>query len=149
VVPGHPDCRTERRRLTIFDRSWYGRVLVERVEGFAPEQEWKRAYSEIDAFEQQLVDHGIVIIKYWMHITEDEQLRRFREREKARHKQWKLTDEDWRNRVKWADYERAVNEMVERTSTRAAPWTLVEGNDKNFARLKVLKTACTSLEAAL
>jgi len=136
-------------RLTIFDRSWYGRVLVERVEGFAPEQEWKRAYSEIDAFEQQLVDHGIVIIKYWMHITEDEQLRRFREREKARHKQWKLTDEDWRNRVKWADYERAVNEMVERTSTRAAPWTLVEGNDKNFARLKVLKTACTSLEAAL
>ena len=136
-------------KLTIFDRSWYGRVLVERVEGFASEAEWRRAYSEIGEFERQLVDHGIVLVKYWVHITQDEQLRRFKAREKARHKQWKLTDEDWRNRAKWPDYERAVNDMVERTSTRTAPWTLVEGNDKYFARLKVLKTACDSLETAL
>jgi polyphosphate:AMP phosphotransferase len=136
-------------RLTIFDRSWYGRVLVERVEGFATEQEWRRAYSEIGEFEEQLVERGIVLVKYWVHISEDEQLRRFKEREKARYKQWKLTDEDWRNRAKWADYERAVNDMVEQTSTGLAPWTLVEGNDKYFARLKVLKTVCQSLERAL
>lgn len=136
-------------RLTIFDRSWYGRVLVERVEGFATEQEWRRAYSEIGEFEEQLVERGIVLVKYWIHISEDEQLRRFKEREKARYKQWKLTDEDWRNRAKWAVYERAVNDMVEQTSTRLAPWTLVEGNDKYFARLKVLKTLCASLERAL
>jgi polyphosphate:AMP phosphotransferase len=136
-------------RLTIFDRSWYGRVLVERVEGFATEQEWRRAYSEIGEFEEQLVERGIVLVKYWVHISEDEQLRRFKEREKARYKQWKLTDEDWRNRAKWDDYERAVNDMVEQTSTELAPWTLVEGNDKYFARLKVLKTLCASLERAL
>lgn len=136
-------------RLTIFDRSWYGRVLVERVEGFATEQEWRRGYSEINEFEEQLVEYGIVLMKYWVHITQDEQLRRFKEREKARYKQWKLTDEDWRNRAKWDDYERAVNEMVERTSTRVAPWTLVEGNDKYFARLKVLKTACSRLRTAV
>jgi polyphosphate:AMP phosphotransferase len=136
-------------RLTIFDRSWYGRVLVERVERFATEQEWRRAYSEIGDFEEQLVERGIVLVKYWIHISENEQLQRFKEREKARYKQWKLTDEDWRNRAKWADYERAVNDMVEQTSTRVAPWTLVEGNDKYFARLKVLKTLCASLERAL
>ena len=136
-------------RVTIFDRSWYGRVLVERVEGFASEQEWKRAYSEINEFEEQLVAAGIVLVKYWVHITPDEQLRRFKEREKARYKQWKLTDEDWRNRSKWGDYEHAVNDMVERTSTRLAPWTLIEGNDKYFARLKILTTACSSLKAAL
>lgn len=136
-------------RVTIFDRSWYGRVLVERVEGFATEQEWRRAYSEIGEFEEQLAEHGIVLMKYWVHITQDEQLRRFKAREKARYKRWKLTDEDWRNRSKWPDYERAVNEMVQRTSTRAAPWTIVEGNDKYFARLKVLKTACDALKAAL
>jgi AMP-polyphosphate phosphotransferase len=135
-------------RLTIFDRSWYGRVLVERVEGFATEQEWRRAYSEIGEFEEQLVERGIVLVKYWVHISGDEQLRRFKEREKARYKQWKLTDEDWRNRAKWADYERAVNDMVEQTSTELAPWTLVEGNDKYFTRLKVLKTVCRSLERA-
>ena len=111
-------------RLTIFDRSWYGRVLVERVEGFAAEPEWRRAYSEINEFEDELVDHGIVLIKYWVHITQDEQLKRFKEREKAQYKQWKLTDEDWRNRQKWKDYEGAVNDMVEQTSTRVAPWTL-------------------------
>ena len=136
-------------RLTIFDRSWYGRVLVERVEGFASENEWKRAYTEIGEFEDQLVEHGIVLMKYWVHITQEEQLRRFKEREKAKYKQWKLTDEDWRNRAKWPDYERAVNEMIERTSTRAAPWTVVEGNDKYFARLKVLKTLCDSLGDAV
>lgn len=136
-------------RLTIFDRSWYGRVLVERVEGYATEEEWKRAYSEIGEFEEELVGHGIVLVKYWVHITQDEQLRRFKERETAQYKQWKLTDEDWRNRAKWADYERAVNDMVERTSTRRAPWTLVEGNDKYFARLKVLRTLCDRLGSAL
>jgi polyphosphate:AMP phosphotransferase len=136
-------------RLTIFDRSWYGRVLVERVEGFATEPEWRRAYSEINEFEDELVDHGIVLIKYWVHITQEEQLRRFKERETSQYKQWKLTDEDWRNRKKWSAYEAAVNDMVERTSTQVAPWTLVEGNDKYFARLKVLKTACSSIDRAL
>ena len=136
-------------RLTIFDRSWYGRVLVERVEGFATEEEWRRAYSEIGEFEEQLVERGIVLVKYWVHISPDEQLRRFKERQQARYKQWKLTDEDWRNRAKWSEYERAVNDMIEQTSTRLAPWTLVEGNDKYFARLKVLKTLCASLERGL
>ena len=136
-------------RLTIFDRSWYGRVLVERVEGFATREEWLRAYSEINEFEDQLIEHGTVLVKCWVHITFDEQLRRFKEREKTQHKQWKLTDEDWRNRGKWSDYERAVNDMVERTSTRIAPWTLVEGNDKNFARLKVLRTICDRMEDRL
>jgi polyphosphate:AMP phosphotransferase len=134
-------------RLTIFDRSWYGRVLVERVEGFASEHEWMRAYAEINQFESQLVAHGIVLVKYWMHVTKDEQLRRFREREKASYKRWKLTDEDWRNRKQWDAYQQAVNDLVERTSTRQAPWTLVEANDKNFARLKVLTTVCDRLEA--
>jgi polyphosphate:AMP phosphotransferase len=136
-------------RVTIFDRSWYGRVLVERVEGFATEPEWQRGYSEINEFENELVESGIALVKYWLHITPEEQLRRFKEREKIRHKRWKLTAEDWRNREQWPDYERAVNEMVERTSTRRAPWTLVEANDKYFARLKVLKTACDAMEEAL
>jgi polyphosphate:AMP phosphotransferase len=136
-------------RLTIFDRSWYGRVLVERVEGFATESEWRRAYSEINEFEHELVGAGIVLVKYWMHITPGEQLRRFKARERLRHKRWKLTDEDWRNRERWANYEHAVNEMVARTSTRAAPWTLVEADHKYFARIKVLKTACRAMEAAL
>jgi polyphosphate:AMP phosphotransferase len=135
-----------RGRITIFDRSWYGRVLVERVEGFASEHEWMRAYAEINEFESQLVAHGIVVIKFWMHITADEQLKRFREREKSSYKRWKLTDEDWRNRNQWAAYQQAVNDMVERTSTRQAPWTLVEANDKSFARLKVLTTVCDGLE---
>lgn len=136
-------------RMTIFDRSWYGRVLVERVEGFADETEWRRAYSEIRDFEEQLVQHGIVLCKFWLHITKDEQLRRFKERETTPYKKWKLTDEDWRNRERWEEYELAVNDMVERTSTRRAPWTLVEGNDKRFARLKVLSTINASLQASL
>jgi polyphosphate:AMP phosphotransferase len=136
-------------RVTIFDRSWYGRVLVERVEGFATEREWSRAYSEINQFEDQLADHGIVLVKYWLHITPEEQLRRFRERERIRWKRWKITDEDWRNREKWPAYELAVNEMIERSSTRNAPWTIVEANDKSFARIKVLRTACERIETAL
>jgi AMP-polyphosphate phosphotransferase len=136
-------------RLTIFDRSWYGRVLVERVEGFATEREWMRAYAEINQFEAQLIEHGIVLGKFWLHITQEEQLRRFKEREATPHKQWKLTEEDWRNRERWNAYELAVNDMIERTSTGEAPWTLVEANDKNCARVKVLKTVCDRLERAV
>ena len=135
--------------LTIFDRSWYGRVLVERVEGFASPAQWLRAYSEINQFEEQLVDHGIVVVKYWLHITPDEQLRRFRERRRLSFKQWKLTDDDWRNRRKWNDYHAAINEMFARTSTRTAPWTLVEANDKYYARLKVMKVLSDRLKRAL
>lgn len=111
--------------------------------------EWKRAYSEINDFEDQLVRHGIVLCKFWMHITKDEQIKRFERRKKQAHKKWKLTDEDWRNREKWDEYEVAVNEMVERTSTTRSPWTLVEANDKKFARIKVLETICEQLEAKL
>ncbi|MGE5833965.1 MAG: polyphosphate:AMP phosphotransferase [Acidobacteriota bacterium] len=135
--------------VTIFDRSWYGRVLVERVEGFAAPAEWQRAYREINAFEEQLVDHGIVLVKYWLHVTPEEQLRRFKDRERSSFKSWKLTDEDWRNRGRWNDYAAAVNEMVERTSTYFAPWTIVEANDKYFARIKVLDTVCNRLTKAL
>jgi AMP-polyphosphate phosphotransferase len=136
-------------RVTIFDRSWYGRVLVERVEGFATEKEWMRAYAEINQFEAQLAERGVVLVKYWLHITRDEQLSRFTTRQAKPYKRWKLTDEDWRNRERWDEYEAAVNDMIERTSTREAPWTLVEANDKNLARIKVLKTVCDRLERAL
>jgi polyphosphate:AMP phosphotransferase len=136
-------------RMTIFDRSWYGRVLVERVEGFATADEWKRAYAEINDFESQLMDHGSVVVKYWVHITKDEQLRRFEQRQQLAHKRWKLTDEDWRNRRRWKAYEDAVDDMVTLTSTRQAPWILVEGNDKNYARLKVLQTLGDRLQGAL
>lgn len=135
--------------ITIFDRSWYGRVLVERIEGFATEDEWRRSYAEINDFEEQLIDHGIVLLKYWVHITKEEQLARFKLRDKTPYKRWKLTEEDWRNRKQWDDYQQAVNDMVQFTSTSAAPWTLVEGNDKRFARLKVLKTFCDRLAATL
>lgn len=136
-------------RMVIFDRSWYGRVLVERVEGFADEAAWKRAYSEINDFEEQLTDHGMMVAKYWIHIDKDEQLRRFKAREATPHKRWKITDEDWRNREKWDDYGAAVDDMIARTDTRTAPWTLVEGNDKRFARLKVIETFCRQLERVL
>jgi polyphosphate:AMP phosphotransferase len=136
-------------RMTIFDRSWYGRVLVERVEGFASEAEYTRAYGEIAHFEEQLVDHGILLVKFWVHISKDEQLRRFKSRSETTHKQWKIGKEDWRNRGRWADYILAVNDMVARTSTRIAPWTLVEGNDKNFARIKILTTLAGRLEKRL
>jgi polyphosphate:AMP phosphotransferase len=136
-------------RVTIFDRSWYGRVLVERVEGFASAPEWMRAYGEINQFEDQLLDHGIVLVKFWLHITRDEQLRRFKERQRSTFKSWKITEEDWRNRKQWDAYEHAVNEMVERTSTRRAPWTVVEANDKYYARIRVLQTVCESLRKAV
>jgi polyphosphate:AMP phosphotransferase len=136
-------------RLTVFDRSWYGRVLVERVEGFAQDAEWQRAYDEINDFESQLLAHGVVLVKYWVHISRDEQLRRFKQRERLPHKRWKLTDEDWRNRKRWKAYESAVDDMVARTSPRQAPWTLVEGDDKNHARLKVLRTLADRLARAL
>ena len=136
-------------RVTIFDRSWYGRVLVERVEGFAREDEWMRAYQEINNFEEQLADHGMVVLKFWLHIGKDEQGRRFKEREKTTYKQYKITAEDYRNRQQWAAYELAVDDMVERTSTEFAPWHLIEANDKYHARIKILKTFCDRLEAAL
>ncbi|MEA3243551.1 MAG: polyphosphate kinase, partial [Pseudomonadota bacterium] len=136
-------------RINIFDRSWYGRVLVERVEGFAAEDEWKRAFAEINEFEEQLTDHGILLLKYWVHITKDEQLERFKAREQTPHKRWKLTEEDWRNREKSDDYEWAVNDIIEHTSTHSAPWVLVEGNDKRYSRVKVISTFCDRLEAML
>ena len=136
-------------RVTIFDRSWYGRVLVERVEGFAPEADWMRAYAEINDFEDQLVRNGALVVKFWLAITAEEQLKRFKEREKTRFKRFKITAEDWRNRKKWDDYEHAVCDMIDRTSTEITPWTLVEANDKYHARIKVLKTLCDRLEAGL
>ena len=135
--------------VTVFDRSWYGRVLVERVEKYCSEQDWMRAYSEINDFEEQLVDNNTVLVKFWLAITKEEQLRRFKEREKIGFKRFKITAEDWRNREKWDDYERAVCDMVDRTSTDIAPWILVEANDKNFARIKILKTLCQQIEAAM
>ena len=136
-------------RVTIFDRSWYGRVLVERVEGFCSNADWMRAYHEINDFEAQLVRHNIVVAKFWLTISKDEQLRRFEDRKKTGFKRFKITDEDWRNREKWDAYEQAICDMVDRTSTEIAPWTLVEANDKNFARIKVLKTLCQRIEAAM
>jgi polyphosphate:AMP phosphotransferase len=133
-------------RITVFDRTWYGRVLVERVEGFASEDAWSRAYAEINDFEEQLIEHHTVILKYWIHITKNEQLARFKAREDTAYKRYKITPEDWRNREKWEAYEQAVHDMVARTSTVAAPWTLVEGNDKNFARIKIIRTLCDRLE---
>jgi polyphosphate:AMP phosphotransferase len=136
-------------RLTIFDRSWYGRVLVERVEGFAAEPDWKRAYGEINDFEEQLVANGAVVAKFWLAISKDEQHRRFKEREATPFKRHKITAEDWRNREKWDAYEEAVCEMVERSSTGAAPWTLVEADNKLHARVKVIRTLAERVEAAL
>ncbi|MBP9217241.1 MAG: polyphosphate:AMP phosphotransferase [Sterolibacterium sp.] len=136
-------------RVTIFDRSWYGRVLVERVEGFCSEADWQRAYAEINDFEHELQDAGAVVVKFWLQTSRDEQLKRFNEREKIEFKRFKITEEDWRNRDKWDAYQAAVCDMVERTSTGGAPWTLVEANDKNHARVKILRTVCTRLEAAL
>lgn len=135
--------------ITIYDRSWYGRVLVERVEGFAEPEEWLRSYQEITDFEEQLTTHGIIVIKFWLHISKDEQLRRFKEREVTPWKKHKITDEDWRNREKWDDYELAVNEMVARTSTINSPWKMIPGNDKKVARVTVLKEICDHIKKAL
>jgi polyphosphate:AMP phosphotransferase len=136
-------------KVTIFDRTWYGRVLVERIEGFCPEADWRRAYAEIVDFEEQLARANVVLCKFWLQISPDEQLRRFRERARTRFKRFKITPEDWRNRRKWDLYQSAAADMIERTSTRDAPWTLVEANDKKFARVKVLETIGTRLERAL
>lgn len=136
-------------RIAVFDRTWYGRVLVERVEGFCQESEWRRAYREINEFEEQLVNFGATIVKFWLHIDKDEQLRRFEERENTPEKSWKITAEDWRNREKWDDYKVAVDEMLFRTSTRKAPWTVVAANSKEYARLAVLRTVAEAMEKAL
>jgi polyphosphate:AMP phosphotransferase len=136
-------------RVTIYDRSWYGRVLVERLEGFARQEEWQRAYSEINEFEEQLAEGGVIVVKVWLAITADEQLRRFRDRQKTPFKQYKITDEDWRNRNKWDGYEAAACDMIERTSTSVAPWTLVEGNNKQWARVKVAEAVRDRLLAEL
>lgn len=135
--------------VAIFDRTWYGRVLVERVEGFCSHLEWRRAYSEINDMEKQWNDSGAIVIKFWLQIDKDEQLRRFQSREETPEKKWKITDEDWRNREKWDLYEKAVEEMLWRTSTPYAPWTIVEANSKDYARLKVLRTVLSMGEEAL
>lgn len=139
----------DEKQVIIFDRSWYGRVMVERVEGFCTEDEWRRAYREINEFERQLVDLGTILVKFWIHISKEEQLRRFEERQASPYKAWKLTDEDWRNRGKWDQYERAVEDMLLKTSTLAAPWTIVEGNDKLWARVKTLSTLVDVLSQEL
>ncbi len=139
----------EQGQIAIFDRSWYGRVLVERVEGFCNEAAWRRAYSEINAFEREFVQFGGILLKFWMHISQKEQLRRFKERERTSYKSWKITDEDWRNRGKWEDYQAATEEMFARTSTAQAPWTVVEAEDKLHARIKVLETVVDVLKREL
>jgi polyphosphate:AMP phosphotransferase len=135
-------------KFAIYDRSWYGRVLVERVEDFATEAEWRRAYSEINDFEAQLVQAGNVVVKFWLQISKDEQLRRFQEREQVSFKRFKITPEDWRNREKWDEHERAASDMIERTSTEHAPWTLVEAEEKRYARVKILTTIADAIERA-
>ena len=134
--------------ICIFDRTWYGRVMVERLEGFCSEKDWKRAYNEINEFERQLTDWGAVVIKFWIHIDQDTQLARFTERQNTPEKQWKITDEDWRNREKWDQYEVAVDEMLQKTSTKNAPWYIIESNDKKYARIRTLKIIVKALEKA-
>lgn len=135
--------------IAIFDRTWYGRVMVERLEGFCSENEWQRAYNEINEFEKELSDWGAVIIKFWVQIDKDTQLARFEERQNTPEKQWKITDEDWRNREKWDLYETAVNEMLKKTNTTYAPWHVLESNDKKYARIKALRIVIDAIEAAL
>ncbi|MGZ5661335.1 MAG: polyphosphate:AMP phosphotransferase [Usitatibacter sp.] len=141
-IPGHG-------RVIIFDRSWYGRVLVERVEGFASEFDWMRAYHEINDFEEQLGEAGAIVVKFWLAITPAEQLRRFKAREKTSYKRFKITDEDWRNRKKWPEYERAVNDMIDRTSSDLAPWNVIASDDKLFSRIETLERLCERVESAL
>jgi polyphosphate:AMP phosphotransferase len=137
-----------RGRVTIYDRSWYGRVLVERVEGFARAEDWRRAYTEINEFEDHLVEAGTIVLKFWLAISPEEQLRRFKDRQTTPYKQYKITEEDWRNRAKWDAYETAACDMIERTSTGRAPWVLVEANDKWWARVKVMETVRDALRSA-
>lgn len=135
--------------ITLFDRTWYGRVMVERIEGFASAEEWHRAYREINEFEHDLHQWGAIVLKFWLHISKEEQLRRFEARKLVPEKQWKITDEDWRNREKWDAYEDAVNDMLRLTSTDFAPWTIIESEDKRFARIKALETVIAAIEARL
>jgi polyphosphate kinase 2 (PPK2 family) len=135
--------------LGVFDRSYYGRVLVERVEGLCSDEEWRRAFREINEFEAQQAGYGMVIVKFWLQISPEEQMRRFRDRERDPFRSYKLTPEDWRNRARWRDYAEAVEEMLARTSTSVAPWTVVEANDKYYARVKVVKALADAVERAL
>lgn len=135
--------------IAIFDRTWYGRVLVERIEGFCTKEEWQRAYNEINEMERHLANFGTVVCKFWLEISKEEQLSRFKQREVTEHKKWKITEEDWRNREKWEEYRCAVDEMLIRTSTTNAPWTVVESNSKYYARIKALKTVIERCEEKL
>jgi polyphosphate kinase 2 (PPK2 family) len=139
----------DEKQVLIFDRSWYGRVMVERLEGFCTEEAWKRAYREINEFERQLVDFGTILLKFWIHISKEEQLKRFELRQDTPYKAWKLTAEDWRNREKWEVYAQAVDDMLLKTSTITAPWTVVEGNDKWYARVQTLKTIVDAVSREL
>jgi polyphosphate kinase 2 (PPK2 family) len=142
ALPGHGG-------MAVLDRSWYGRVLVERVEGFATKAEWRRAYAEINDYERALCHDGMILVKLWLHVSDAEQLKRFKAREKDPLKRWKLTDEDWRNREKRPQYEAAIEEMVKRTSTEYAPWHLIEAENKRYARVKVIETVCEAIEARI
>ena len=135
--------------IAIFDRSWYGRVMVERLEGFCTEDDWKRAYDEINEFERELTDAGTVVLKFWVQIDKNTQLQRFQDRENTPEKRWKITDEDWRNREKWDAYEVAINEMLQKTNTRNAPWIILESVDKRYARIKAMEAVIHALEKAL
>ena len=135
--------------IAIFDRTWYGRVMVEKLEGFTPAERCAQAYDEINGFEKELSDSGFIIVKFWIQIDKDEQLRRFTERQNTPAKQWKITDEDWRNREKWEQYEAAVNEMLAKTSSAYAPWNVIEANDKKYARIKVLQTVIAAVKSRL
>jgi polyphosphate kinase 2 (PPK2 family) len=138
-----------RGDIAVFDRSWYGRVLVERVEGFCSQADWMRAYDEINQFEKMLVDDGNILIKVWLHISKEEQLDRFKRRAADPYKHWKIGDEDWRNRKRWEEHIEAAEDMFEKTSTPQAPWTIIPANYKWYARIKTLKTVCRSVAAAL
>ncbi|MCR4722774.1 MAG: phosphate--AMP phosphotransferase [Eubacteriales bacterium] len=135
--------------ITIFDRTWYGRVMVERLENLCSEKDWKRAYNEMNEFERDLTEWGALVLKFWLHIDSDTQLDRFNDRQNTPEKQWKITDEDWRNRDKWDDYEKAVNEMLEKTSTENAPWYIIESNDKQYARIRTLRIITNAIEKAI
>jgi polyphosphate kinase 2 (PPK2 family) len=139
----------QEKQILVFDRSWYGRVLVERVEGFATEFEWRRAFREINDFERQLANAGMILAKFWVHISQEEQLRRFETRKETPHKTWKLTDEDWRNREQFGAYSKAVDDMLLKTSTLTSPWTVIEGEDKLWARIRTMRHLANLLESEL
>ena len=139
----------KKGHVAVYDRTWYGRVMVERIEGFCTKKEWQRAFKEINDMEAQFVQSGAIVLKFWMQIDKEEQRKRFEERQKNPEKQWKITEEDWRNRDKWDAYEEAVNEMLIRTSTPEAPWVIVEGNCKYYARIKVLEVVIEAIEKRL